>query len=746
MTVALPLESARWPIFRLLTRASFGSSGAGGASGAGWTVQPMQSSKPDSSGFILLSYSRCLLPQIGTARILFRYGRFLGKMIGASAASSAALANGNPWDPTTDSLAIPDLTGQEIRIQAAPRGLDGENTSSAAWVTVFWGTCEYQQDDGWGGADTPAGERTYHCVDALHRLKRWNLDCHGYYSSGTSISNAKGHPGYNVAPGAPAQLAGNRESTGTTFTTQSGGTAFNHCRPGAGTTWTDKQAVDHALAVGRPPGEPLFVLTGATDLYSDSSAIDVPEGRTVFDLVSSVCSRGRGRGAVRLEWTEASPTGAITPLLKAYAQLAHAYTYTIPSTGGTGTVNGATENSTTVTVDLIGDHRFLPSSLILGDAQQYQCDYMESVGEKIQTLATLSYQDGTLEAGWIASSKTAFNAITDPSKRTDIKWKPVYQLHRLARSFDFTVKNGSGSSSSRCDFRCSDDGEVYIGGVVDTSVLTAKVMDDLPLYEGYVYDTVAARQDGSTVSSFAGTPARRDPLLWARNSSGNFLAVGGMGETVHLKISQDGFLVTASNNQETGLRYFADSDGVSVQRVYDYTQLGMTVGIELPHRVRLATGDPDGKRRMKIEHPDLHLWVAHPGAIWDYDSTNIVSGYSPAKRAAATSASGILRDDRDSLARLHFLSVAWYGPMDGIVSTNTRRSAQWALRCCGDIPTSDSYDGGGVVYPDVGKVVTFMYANGQKLSLMTPVSSYVYDNEAGVSTWTTDWSDLDFVR
>jgi hypothetical protein len=104
---------------------------------------------------------------------------------------------------------------------------------------------------------------------------------------------------------------------------------------------------------------------------------------------------------------------------------------------------------------------------------------------------------------------------------------------------------------------------------------------------------------------------------------------------------------------------------------------------------------------------------------------------------------GIIRDDRNLLARKHWLSVAWYGPSKAI-GAPAKRNASWSLRCCPDIPSSVEYDGGGVVYPMVGQCVLTLAANGQTTTISTPVSSIVYDNESGIATWTTDWQDLDF--
>lgn len=751
MTITLPLESQRWPWFRVLTRDSWGASGASGVSGGGWQPQIMQRPQPNQSGLILLSYSRALFPQTGTARIAFRYGKFLDRFIGASAASEASLKAGGTWDPTTDELEIPDFTGKEIRIQAAPRGLD-DDPSSLEWETVFWGTCEYQTDEGFGGADFPSGMRTYHCADALFRLKRWPLDQHGFIdtgSGGSVISPAKGHPGWNVKPGAPGVTAGNKAVSGGLWTTQSGGSAVYHCMPGAGSLWTEEGAINNALAISRPLGEPLFTLSGATDLFEAESGIEVEEGATAWSVLEALCRRGRGKGAIRVEWTETSAEGALTPLLKVYAQLAYDINYQEPSSGGTVSIYGAVTNSTAVDVDVIGDHRFVPDSLVLGEAEQYQYDYTESLGEKIQTLATIAYEDSTLEKAWTDDEKDEFIAL-DPANRTDIRWRPVYQLHRLVRGFDCTVKNGNNSGSGRCDFQCDDTGLIVLPATSPTSPLTIKVMDDLPLYDGYEYDSTPVRSDGDSAATYAGTPPRRDPMVMVRNDDANYISIESMEPGVSFKIGWDGFLVGVSNDQGAGLRFFGDTGESDLQSVYEYDQLVMTIGIELPHRVRMATGNPNGKRKLRIIHRDIHLWVAHQGAIWDLDSANEDAGASPAKRAAAsgtTGYAGLLRDDRDALARLHYLAVAWYGPLQNLLTgenESTRRGAQWSLRCCGDIPTSELYDGGGVVYPDVGQVVQYLYTNGQKLNIQTPVSSYTYDNEQGITTWVTDWQDLDF--
>lgn len=750
MTITLPLEDQIWDLFRVLYRPTWGAGKTTGTSGGGWAVQIMQRPHPESSGFILESYGRSLLPQLGTARLLFRYGRFGQRIIGADAAASRDQQQGQQWDTDTSLTGVPDLAGYEILIQAARAypATDPRAEEDPAWTLVWWGTCEYQTDEGWGAAHIPAGQRTYHCIDALHRLKRWPLDQHGFVGDGVTIAPAKGHPGYNVSAES-SRIQGNRDSTTATFVTKSGCTALMHSMPSAGTTWTDLQVIDNVLAIARQPGEPLWALTGATSLFGGTSAWPVQEGDTAWDILVQIVDRGRGRGAVRCEYTQAEPEGEVVPLLVAYAQLNDNIIFDEPN-GSQVTINGATTNGTAVEVNVIGDHRFVPDSLLMGQAEQYQVDYLETQGEPIEVLVTLGYVDSTLEIGWKASQETAFRAL-DPENRTEDKWRDVLQLHRLVRGFACSVGNGNGGTASHCDYRCNDDGAVTLPTVNDTSPATITLIDDTPLFTGYDYTATPVRYDADANTVFAGDPIREPMRFFVRTASDLFLELKELSEGFNLRNNPDGIHIAASRDS-LGYRYFNAGTSGNLNSVRHYNTIVITCALRLPHRVRMATGvEGTARRRKTITHDGLHLWMAHPGAIWDLDSSGRAAGASsPPKRVAAADQEGRLRDDRNALSRLHALSVAWYGPLYDLLGQQEtepiRRGCSWSLRCCGDIPTAEDRDGGGVVYPTPGKVVTYLRANGQKLRLMTPVSSYVYDNTVGISTWTTDWQDLDFRR
>ncbi len=161
--------------------------------------------------------------------------------------------------------------------------------------------------------------------------------------------------------------------------------------------------------------------------------------------------------------------------------------------------------------------------------------------------------------------------------------------------------------------------------------------------------------------------------------------------------------------------------------------------------MRMADGDPTSPRRLFIKHPGLHLWVAHPGAIWELDRTASVVAEAPALRSASAgtlNAPGLLRDDRIALSSLHQLAKIWY--------LQDHVTAQFSIRDCIALPSYTDID--QIVYnnPTLGTLIpTLAYTDAtrqtQTAMLATPITGYIYDNVKCRSDISTDWSDLDFV-
>jgi hypothetical protein len=761
MAFTLPLTNQLLPDYRILWRQGFGA-GTGAAddksvSGAGWREIPLQRRGVRQHGFYLKHFERVALPQVGTAAFAYAYGVF--------------------DDTTVDAIDIAELRNAEVRIQVSPRGEE-------AWATAFWGTIDYVEDIGSPGALTPMGEKVYHCVDGLYRAKRWPLDRHGFEASGganygvASGGNAYGNPGYNWSQHHDAVSAGNKSASA--YLSHAGVSVSYHTPPGAGSKWTDLEAVEHALGASKPAGEPLFTLDGATDLLGGTNPWEVKPGDSVLDFLLRVLRRERGRGLVHVDWDDDSgdPDGPLTVKLTIGAQLAANVSYVTNFTSGaTTSLQGATSRGTSTSVDLTGDHRCVDGSLELGNPDQFRVEYLETEGEPIELLATLSYLDGALGTasgstpsadgvgltkGWSAADQAEFVALTT-TRRQEERYKPVFQLHRFNPAWGGYLGDGNGGTQSRSDYRCTAAGRVVTplsataaeladpAVAAATSPLLIEVLPDLPLFEAYKYSGASvARNDAAAEGA---NPQRRKLFGFVRVASGRFLTFDQTSTgSVHISVDGDAIWIIHSGDEGTGTRYFSTSpSSASLSAVYAYYVIGLTVGLRLPHRVRLASGNPlTAGARGKIYVPGSHLWLASAGAIYDFDQTTASSGGFAVRRGAvgATEAvPGILRDDRAGLAAIHALSWAWFG------SDTTHRSASWSLRACGFLPSYEAYAGDsipsdgtgtqGVTYPTIGYVVTTLTANGADHTLNTPITRVHYDAEKGVTAWSTEWNELE---
>lgn len=757
--IILPMRSMRYPKIRILTRKSWGGKAT---SGSAWTELKMLPPGQQLGGFELVRCSRGLLPQIGRAELRYHYGQFGRRVIGSNSATAQRLkANGGAWNPATDGLSLPDLSGHEIRIQASRENDDPLGASG--FRTIWWGYVDFVEEFGWPGAQVPSGFRKYHCVDAFWRTKNWFMDRHGIYGASIALQNCHGHPGFNVER-VPGVTIGNKGST--YYVSPGGASVTYHTHAGTGDPWTDAQSVDTALVATRPLNEPLWSLVGATDLFDSVGAWRVPSGLSVHDFVSSVCRRGRGRGAVLPTWADDSgaPTGPLTCELRAFAQVTSSNTYTKP-TGGSVTIAGATANGTTQEIDLIGDHRLVDDSLSLTDPDKYRVDYLESEAEPIEVLATIGNIDGTLVKAWTTAQETALIALSADERKGE-KWSLVYALQRLARSFSFSVGDGNGATKTRCDYHLSDSGAIMLGtAAFPTSILTAEILNDLPLFEGYDYQSTPTRYDVQSAATYEGLPSRREALVLIRVADNQYRlpedpASSGGALALRVQFLRDGFRLSDPPSEADGYRALGDTAQAALASRYTWSQVVMTVGIRLPNRLRMASGNPRAaaRWRMKIQYDDLHLWLAHPLAIWGFGAEG-TDGYAPKRAAGGGSGEipGILRDDRDALAYRHHLAVAWYGPHftgTGATAGNTtntsaatqRRAASWSMRDCCFLPTfldaaSVSHD-----HPKLGYVATTLAANGQALGLNTPFSFMEYVHENGTSSIVTDWADLEFDR
>jgi len=770
--ITLSQTPTLWPAARILVAKTWG---ANSATSGTWEKLPMARRKKDA-GFRLLKCSRVAMPLIGQCTFAYDFGRFATGTVGGA-----------------DMAGVRDLRGYEIRVQIAERTDDNpDEQPTTGWATVWLGYCEYQQDDTDSAGSLPAGIRIYHCVDSLQRMKKWPLNRHGYYFSAEGESDLEtfipaagagdarystapgggvdGHPGYNVA--LVAKTAGNRDGSGNAEDlaygyTNAGLGVIRHAPPGSqnATTWTDKQAIVHAIRSSRGQMEPDFAINDTAQCLSGVTVWPIKPQDTCLSFLTDVLDRRRGRGLAFLNWDDdgSAPDGPITVKISVYPQLLEDITITDPATGSTiQTIFGATSAVTTRTVDLIGDHRVVSADVAIRDQQVV--DYLETVGERIEVMATARIGDGPgvttaapnknqlLNRAWDKAAQTAFDAASTTTRQLK-KYAAVYTKYRVNPGWSGVAYDGNSKNSAMVNYQLNDAGVITEVGGGRTSTVTnttdphlVEILSDLPIYEGYDYSTSTAKPPDTATS--VGDPKRRGIILAVRTADDTYLEYQH-DDSDRPEVSCDGSTISVCfpNDAKYGTRYLGNPTASNLGSAYSYIDLTMTLSFLLPHRVRRASGDPAGRRKRRIFLQDMHLWLAAPNAIWTLSDAGV-----PSRNCLTqTTNPAILRDDRGKLAARHELAWKWYGP------ATTRRTGSWTIRCCGFLSSFSAFrhdsdkpaDFEGtpisITYPKIGEfITTYGYAGQSGATMNSPVTSVEYDHETGETTWTTDWVDLDY--
>lgn len=737
MSVVRPNDqSLQYAMFRVLAQPP-------GQPRSAWQVLPMVQREDlgqAKNGFWVEEFERVCLPATGSAILRYQYGFIDGKNTLLRPETS-----GEPTDVTTENEVF-NLRKFEIRIQASPKPTDKElrqGTFQPSWRTVWLGTCEAQTDMMAPGAGFAHGMRIYHCVDGLARTRLWPMRRHGFRVAAGDCVHVLGHPGYNALM-IDGHIAGNREGTSYTFPGEDGNFAPQvdfHTFPSVATgKWNDLTALTHALHASRGVNDPIFDIEGVTSPLSQAEtvwAID-PDRDTVFDFMCRVLDRRRGRGLAFLDWDDDSdaPEAPIFPYITMNPE--HYDSIEIPDHV---TLPGALASGTTVDVDLIGDHCNDMASFVLGERIHNQADYLETLGERIEVMVTLSFKHDDLSRRFAESEITEFKNRSN-RKRLDRRFDPVFQRWGLTDDPLTLADDGSKNSArSRYDYRCDDDGVIQQpgnGDERDTSPLVTELLHDLPIMYGYDYTNDATtRWDAANDLA---EPVRQQPFVLLRVEDDKYIDAQAAGFTLAM-VRRD-LIIAFPQNKQDGFRAISDTTEPKLGASFNEDDLVVTVAVRLPHRVRFASGDPNGRRKMRIFHDNKHLWLAHPDAIWELDGAHGTAAdtYPPFRNAVSgntEAGAGIIRDDRDTLKLFHFLSKEWY--------QRERRPVKWALKDCGFLPYTLA-DGSSAIYPRIGEVVDNMKAGGMVHQIKTPITRIHYDCNKGVTTWETDWQDLDWQK
>lgn len=485
MTITLPYETRPYPIFRIRVAAAYDQ-----------PLRELPRYEDGRHGYELDRISLRALPDHGTAVFFFRYGRIDGRDYG---------------DIDSDGdfkFGYEDLVGKEVIIESS---LDG-----SPWEVRFWGEVLAQDEQTNPADEVGSGRVVYHCVDGLYRLTRWTMDRHATYVSSLG-EPAYGHPGYNEPSSMNARVLGNQYNGSAVIS----GTAYfkPHVYAGSSSskTWTDLDALRHALDSARQPQDSDGVniqdwgtgyITGNTDTLAGSNHWPVADGETVWSFLTRVLNRRRSTGLGVLEFASTlgdnvALQGNLDPVIKIYDQISGAISFTEPVSGNDVSIDGADANATTVSVDLEGDHRVVAGSFQVAAEKDTEFDAVETVGDPIKVVVSLSTSVSTLEKAWTDTEATAFDDSAVAPGEAGTKYQHVYTTLRLPDTYGFSASDWdgtrTGTTASPCDV-CMDDatGVLKISNDNPGSVLMSYFDDDLPLAVAWDYtQSTIQRYDGT---------------------------------------------------------------------------------------------------------------------------------------------------------------------------------------------------------------------------------------------------------
>lgn len=793
MGIVIPYDPklvASPPKFRVLYRDKFRNSEGTSAlqsstSDTDWSVlsEPNLDSGVPSQfyGVELLTIDRRCLPDIGIASFRYLFGQYANYTVTGQ---------------------IYFLKNKEVRLQL--------QNSSGSWITQFWGKVDYEEVQQFPGSAIGSGVVIYHCVDGFARTTKWLMDRHHFDGDGVPadiINRAYGNPGYNYQESAESILLGNKSGNPDTSAPRAFH-SYAHTWQGAFSVndptnnnyrWTERQAIENATDLTRPDAEPWFSFAstaGVDQHFGNYTPLSTDVTETVHTFVSRVVNPLRGKGIVFVDWTD-GVGGEIVVFLN-FCPLFYAdVVITLPTSGGTITLPGAQtcgkdyQDVTVADLNLEGDQRNIDQEFIISSAEMQQFDMVETIGERIEVAATLSYRDtspsvssiynpttdSSLSTRWSLADVSSFEGLT-VNQRNMSYWDHVYQAHGLPRNWFGKVGDSLGGTTYRIDYRCSDVGGIVVpSGPQDTAPSDVEIMGSIPFYYGYDYSGTTPRKTDTSVEY--GMPSRRSAMVYLRPTTGVedrwFYPLGSMSTAdlndkynfnsylgdfnPEVTVHPDAILCMSHSFMDIGGRAFADltregtlSPSNKLSTAYDITRLAFTVGLRMPHRVRLANYTSGAgniyavRRRKTISVPGVCLWLASHNCIWDLQQVSISDEGFLARRGAGLgtySSPGILRDDRDRLAIIHGIASQYF--------LTVRQRASWAQNYCGLVPFKRCVTGDPLTptttndsAPSIGQFIVNIQFGGNLNPIQTPVSRVVYNHQLGKTNWSTDWFDLNF--
>jgi hypothetical protein len=569
----------------------------------------------------------------------------------------------------------------------APYDLAG--SYCAIWIHDYWGdslawtgVIQSETTTPHGYADYPQGLQRWGAYGLEVLLDRWQID-----QSVTDDGSVRRRMAFNERSGIGGRMAGNR-SAGV------GGDGV-YLLSQDGEYWTDEQILEHLLAYHAGSSGPTFLLGGQLDGLSATVRERHVWGKTLRQVLDELVDRRRG-----MAWH-----------IESNGSTVYVWVYSLLRDGLA--VGGVTmpRNNTQVVVNTDGR-----TDLAIEAGWNRLAAYPEVIvqGGPVRTCCSLSYADGTLEAGWSAAQETNYkdgagaggtSTEHDEARRSDSN-RMVYGRYRAPDAWAWTANNGEGTGTDYYVVpTIGPDGTLdWTAGTAAASRLYARLDRRLPLQE----------DSGSGLRPLMAVV--KDP------TEGTWHFCDAKGSYVRPEEEDVAAWIEHNTPHFYGKNHFDPADGDTrdseVTPSFDWQDMIVTGMLATDTRLEVRGYVPGvvaseiaGPKVIEID--DAEAWYVLPGTV---------TGVSDAGALERDATGTLTRDDRDRLYGVLLLALIWYG--------QSRATARLSLSDVAmDLP--------------VGYLLRGVIAGGRFVEVGTVVTARKHDYRSGSTHVWTAFSEMD---
>ncbi len=507
-------------------------------------------------------------------------------------------------------------------------------------------------------------------------------------------------------------LSGNRS----TSPTEAGTHVFSE----GGAVWTNEDILEYLLHYhmeqwGEAEDDLKFEIAGQPALLHNIVTLHKLEGFTVLQAVNHLIARHRGIG-----WYVDAPGDMNGDTLLATPGKVTLHIFGIFEKDIT--VDGTTMRGNRQNAAPSFDHLDTKRALIKHSTSA-RYDRIVVQGARVKSCFSVSFADGTLEAGWTATEENDYNAAlgTDPDlndafRQEDARSR-VYQVYRIPRDFGWMVRNGRGKSNYYIAHPAvKDDGRVDSQTTAKYWNANRALLRALPIM----------MRPGAADTE----PEALMPLVIVVNpDDGKYYQVEGLKAIekpparVRMLDGEMAFSVVSAIGHVLGLNSFDPTvDGPSkVQPAFDWKEMIATVFAETDERLKVIRSVPNfaelaRPRTLTLNVPDAELW---------YIPLMTTISISEGAREFWAGGYNTLRDDGPRLRLIAALAMEWY------------RQERTAI----EIQLNNLRPGFRL-----GTIVTAIGDETNHTTVGTPISAISWDFVHGRSSYQTSFWELDAVR